>query len=30
MMIVRYVVGALAGAVIGGVIGYFGQCAGGT
>ncbi len=30
MMIVRYVIGALAGAAIGGAIGYFGKCSGST
>ena len=29
-MMVRYVVGAMAGAAIGGIIGYLGKCSGST
>jgi len=29
-MLMKYIIGAAAGAVIGGVIGYFGKCSGST
>ena len=29
-MFMRYAIGAVAGAVIGGIIGYFGKCSGST
>lgn len=29
-MVMKYVIGAVAGAVIGGIVGYFGKCSGST